>query len=196
MPTICTNLLLLDGPAADLEAFRKTLVSFDDNDCPRLDFEAILPMPMNIAVPSPVDTPPIRQGEDTSWLEWRTRVWGTKWNGTNGRWSLLGSQLAALSFDTPWGPPDGVFHALAKDARMGNLTTIVACQMEPHGGGAWLGQIDEGRFDTSSVDREDPNLARAFDLAIPPRVPAHILRGLDRIQSTLSRAPERKPVAA
>lgn len=196
MPNTCTNLLLLDGPAAEIEAFRQAFVSFDAEDCPRLDFNAILPMPEEIVVPTPVDTPPILEGKDQTWLDWRTRAWGSKWNGTNGRWTLLGSQLAALSFDTPWGPPEGAFHALARDARMAGLTAIVASQLEAFAEGAWLGQIAEGRFTTSSVGKESPNLAKAFDLANPPRVPVHILRGLDRMQATLSRAPERAAAPA
>lgn len=196
MPNICTNLLLLDGPAAEIEAFRQAFVSFDRDDCPRLDLQAILPMPADIIVPAPADTPAVRKGEDTAWLDWRTRAWGSKWNGMNGRWTLLGSQLAALSFQTPWGPPEGAFHALARDARMAGLTAIVASQMETFAHGAWLGQIEGGRFTTSTVDKADPNLAKALDLANPPRVPAHILRGLDRMHARLSQAPQRAPVPA
>lgn len=196
MPSICYNLLLLDGPAADIDAFRRAFVSFDALDCPRLDLNAILPMPEHIPVPAMADRPACRPDEDISWLNWRLRHWGSKWNSTNGRWTVLGGHNVALAFETPWGPPDGAYHALARDSRMRKLTMIVAGQMEPYAEGAWIGEIADGRFTSTAVSKDDKNLVQAFDLANPPRVPEHILQGLDRIQSTLSDAPRRAAVPA
>ena len=48
------------------------------------------------------------------WYSWSTEVWGCKWN--NGDEVEVNDDsehgCASYSFDTPWGPPEGIYEAL------------------------------------------------------------------------------------
>ena len=47
-----------------------------------------------------------------SWYDWANKTWGTKWQPSNIEFTDYGDYLE-YSFDTAWGPPVGIYLALA-----------------------------------------------------------------------------------
>lgn len=49
---------------------------------------------------------------NTSWYDWRTYNWGTKWVGNNAKAQRFHDNLLIITYDTAWSPPVGIFSYL------------------------------------------------------------------------------------
>jgi hypothetical protein len=126
MPNWCNNSLTLIGSDESLDKLVENYVVKDDNNEIQLDFNKIVPMPVELkgtVSPTPDDIDPELQktllekyGVD-NWYDWCVGNWGTKWNSSDTYSNQYG-----ISFTTAWSPPVPVIGKLAqligKDLRL------------------------------------------------------------------------------
>lgn len=139
MPNWCENDLTIRGHAIDIEAVLQFVRSGDEaEDKSLFSFERIVAMPPELhgiqtgAIRIngelvtewrtigdenvPVDTEELqRRYGATSWYEWNTANWGTKWPATDVEVEYRsGDERAVIHFSTAWSPPVPVVTKLAE----------------------------------------------------------------------------------
>lgn len=115
MPNWCENVLVVEGPEADVRRFiaENTDPLSESADEKNLSFEMLAPTP-----PEKLEINTV--GGD-GWYEWRTTNWGTKWNASGvSDWeeSAYAPRAGEISlrteFDTAWAPPSGWLNIIAE----------------------------------------------------------------------------------
>ena len=136
MPNWCHNRVSFSGTPEDIENLVATLTG----ETTRFDFNKVIPMPEELSgISSPVlafktkvevetyNTAYEHRGAIThakhkallkkyghaDWYNWSIENWGCKWN--NGDDIAIEDEeegYIRYSFETPWGPPEGIYHAL------------------------------------------------------------------------------------
>ena len=97
-------------------------------------------------------------GEDTfpDWYSWRVSNWGCKWDVDMHHWDVQentdGTYTFDLTFDSPWGPPIGVWDAVSQKEDWNVFATYI------EGGMAFGGYYENGQdysFELGSRDSTD-----------------------------------------
>jgi hypothetical protein len=107
MPNWCSNGLIVKGPKKDLDAFKATLNTKDDDgsEVP-FSFAQTVPPPANLFRGNLGDKERAEceaKGIPT-WYEWQSTNWGTKWDACEAR--VKSTKLRVnIWFDTAWAPP-------------------------------------------------------------------------------------------
>ena len=132
MPNWCYNRVEIHSEKEG--AIRRFKDFVEDCDNP-FSLYKIMPMPKKVAAsmePDPNHPHVIRLSElriptSDDWYHWRNNMWGVKWdtsepNGEDGRYAGLErcsmntyETYLVYNFDTPWGPPNGIYRYLADD---------------------------------------------------------------------------------
>ena len=113
MPNWCENRVEIYGEPEEIAAI-KELVTSNDSD---FDFNKILPMPKALEDTTkgsnhvPSEELKEKYGFD-NWYDWRIHNWGTKWNVDDVEVGDNDNDYISFSFDTAWGPPEGIYHAI------------------------------------------------------------------------------------
>src|ERR1700712_1615164 len=110
MPNWAINRLILSGPAAEIERFQNSCIRSqrgDDSGEINLDFEAIVPMPLEIMTTlndrsSAASASALAATGFDGWYSWRCAEWGSKWNAANLAILQAAPELVDLTFDTAW----------------------------------------------------------------------------------------------
>ena len=139
MPNWCHNRWDISfDTSAEKDAFVSAVMSKDEHEGLFLDFKKVIPMP-KVLEDSVADTSPwpnMYTGEPdengrrkerpatlmeiaekkrrgyASWYEWSIDKWGCKWQGSDFEVEDEDDDYLSLSFETPWGPPEGIYYKL------------------------------------------------------------------------------------
>ena len=88
------------------------------NEKNEVDFEILIPMPeelRNTTAPCDENEELEKKYGASNWYDWSIHNWGCKWNACGGTdIEEVGDDKVRLSFETPWGTPDGWLSKLAK----------------------------------------------------------------------------------
>ena len=103
MPNWCQNTLLIRSVRE--EDVNDLIKIFESKE----PFEAIRPQPEDLM-----------RFTDSAWYNWRLSNWGCKWDTKDAlihHFPETETTLAAarIEFETPWGPPNGIFTQLVND---------------------------------------------------------------------------------
>ena len=124
MPNWCYNRVEIHSEKEG--AIRRFKDFVEDGDNP-FSLNKIMPMPNAVAAslePNPNHPPELEIPTSDDWYHWRNEVWGVKWdtsepNGEDGRYAGLEpcsmntyETYLLYNFDTPWGPPTGIYKYL------------------------------------------------------------------------------------
>lgn len=92
----------------------------------------------------------------TDWYDWRTRNWGTKWQGSSSQVLAEGERFITVNFSTAWGAPAGIFGKLSDEgvAIIGGTIHEDGDEFELHGDRASFDEYFEVK-ETVHVE-EDP----------------------------------------
>lgn len=64
----------------------------------------------------------IKQHGAATWYDWRSRVWGTKWNACETELITASKEKLVYQFDTAWSEPEPVIRALAEKYPTATIT--------------------------------------------------------------------------
>jgi hypothetical protein len=154
MPNWCDNRVRVYGDEADLSAFKELVsnLNVEDADQRLFDFNKVLPMPKELeGTVAPVAKPDqqlIEKFGYDNWYDWRTANWGTKWNASEVEVVCDEGDMVEYNFATAWGPPNGVYLALAN--RFPNLGVEWLFD-EPNCRTAGYLSVDEARVASSAL---------------------------------------------
>jgi hypothetical protein len=157
MPNWVYHYVSLAGPPADIAEFRATCLrpQRDDNTNSRqFDFEALVPMPDEIAATLDDRTDLVTQTAIQAtgyrdWYDWSLDHWGVKWNASAFRALSSGAGHEEFYFETAWSCPEPIFHALAQ--RFPTLAgTIFA--LDEFWNFGFVGSISAGCFSGSETN--------------------------------------------
>tara|TARA_R100000654_G_scaffold10614_3_gene23325 strand:- start:276 stop:671 length:396 start_codon:yes stop_codon:yes gene_type:complete len=103
MPNWCFNRVEIHGVNAEEIANK-----IQSEETP-FDFAKILPEPDY----DKIEVEPTFEKEDSDfsmpkWWDWRVQNWGTKWNSSECEVTILEDDQVEYTFNTAWGPPEGV----------------------------------------------------------------------------------------
>ncbi|APX84401.1 hypothetical protein BV511_06510 [Methylorubrum extorquens] len=173
MPTCAScasSRLILTGPRLELERFWRECIRVQREDSAglaSLDFEALVPMPLEIVAT-------IRDVSDEAlqaalaatgyedWHDWSVAHWGTEDNVHTYSGRLIGDTIFDCVFQTSWSAPEPVLEVLA--ARYPGLSGAVLAS-ELLLGECLIGEIRNGAFCSvrAACDRQVDMLINAFD---------------------------------
>jgi hypothetical protein len=110
MPNWCFNRVKVWGAAKVLNNFKRG-VKLGKSP---FSFQKIKPMPDDLddLIPSngEIDEDLISRFGADNWYDWRLMHWGTKWDiNANDIYIVEGPRSVHYSFDTAWGPPNGIY---------------------------------------------------------------------------------------
>ena len=125
MPNWCYNRVEI---YSEKEGIRRFKAFVRDDDERPFSLEKIMPMPQKVAAslePNPDYPPELHVPSGDDWYEWRNKMWGVKWDtrpprGENGMYEGLPEvdgdydYEVIYNFDTPWGPPVGIYKYLVQ----------------------------------------------------------------------------------
>ena len=132
MPNHCYNKVQLSNNAEnDSKQFDELVAKFESGT----PFNEILPMPDFSKIKNEDGELPVRvehknqDGEvmfttsefptsgrsDDRWYDWANRYWGTKWEAYDFSSEEVDEYTAEFTFNTAWGPADGVFAKIKQD---------------------------------------------------------------------------------
>jgi hypothetical protein len=164
--------LVLTGPKIELERFRRECIRVQRDDptgLPSLDFEALVPMPLEIVATIRDDSDEALQAASAAtgyedWYDWSVAHWGTEDNARAYRDRLIGDTIIDCVFDTRLSAPEPVLEVLA--ARYPALSGAVLAS-ELLLGECLIGEIRDGAFSSAraACDRQVDLLINAFDQA-------------------------------
>ncbi len=162
MPNYAINRLTLTGRLSELMRFERECIRVQHDDpsgARSLDFEAIVPVPLEIIATFEDQSDEARQAAEAAtgykdWYNWRIASWGTKWNADTLYAGMIDGMIYDCVFETAWSCPEPVLRALA--AKYPELSgTIVAG--EPGNDWCLVGTIRHGAY-TSSTSVYDPQV--------------------------------------
>ena len=113
MPNWCMNTVKVFGEDKDIEEFKEFV---KDKDLP-FSFQKIEPMPeelKNTRSPRLGERDKVltdKYGAD-NWYDWSIINWGVKWDNSDVQFDQEDSGSIRYNFDTPWGPPEGIYNIL------------------------------------------------------------------------------------
>jgi hypothetical protein len=131
MPNWVYNTITVEGSRRDLEDFVAIVgapvvvrrQSFDGATAGEW-VEEVLSVPFTyynvIPVPTDIldDYHTVADGKEgpNNWYNWNCREWGVKWDASDPslEWDEDGRDSLTVRFESPWGPPEPVFAALAR----------------------------------------------------------------------------------
>lgn len=173
MPTRATcasSRLVLTGPKIELERFRRECIRVQRDDptgLPSLDFEALVPMPLEIVATIRDDSDEALQAASAAtgyedWHDWSVAHWGTEDNTLAYSGRLIGDTIFDCVFQTSWSAPEPVLEVLA--ARYPGLSGAVLAS-ELLLGEYLIGDIRNGAFCSvrAACDQQVDMLINAFD---------------------------------
>jgi len=115
MPNWCENRVEVHGYESEdqLKAFKELVISDGSN----FNFNKILPMPdaLESTAKGSSHVPSeelIKEYGFDNWYDWRIHNWGTKWDVDDVAVVDNDDDYISFSFDTAWGPPDGIHQEL------------------------------------------------------------------------------------
>lgn len=162
MPNYAINRLTLTGPVSELMRFERECIRVQRDDPSggrSLDFEAIVPVPLELVATFEDQSDEARQAAEAAtgynnWYNWCVAAWGTKWNADTLYADMIDGMIYDCIFETAWSCPEPTLRALASKypALSG---TIVAGEQ----GNDWclVGTIQHGAY-TSSTSAYDPQV--------------------------------------
>ena len=110
MPNHCYNRVEIHGEGAE-----KIANKIQSEETP-FDFTKIFPEPDYDKIEV---EPTFRKDEKEdsdfrmpAWWDWRVQNWGTKWNSYDCEVTILEDDQVEYTFNTAWGPPEGVIYKL------------------------------------------------------------------------------------
>jgi hypothetical protein len=110
MPNYCYNRVEINGEGAE-----KIANKIESKETP-FDFTKIFPEPDYDKI-EVEPTFPNKETDDSDfsmpkWWDWRVQNWGTKWNSFDCEVTILEDDQVEYTFNTAWGPPEGVIYKL------------------------------------------------------------------------------------
>jgi hypothetical protein len=158
---VTSEVIFLDVAAEKRKAIRDKCV----NGAGRIDFEILLPTPINSwrwsASSAHEKTFPYVA------LDWCTKNWGTKWNAYGKQRIISDADTLTLHFDTAWRPPYGWLLAIFN-------TFEVSFDHNWLDEGAERGVSGKWRFDETGKDFSDPWIEKPCDDEMQKHL--HVLR--------------------
>lgn len=100
MPNWCENILVVEGPEAEIEAFKEKAAASPAEDT-ALDAAEVLKLENFIPIPVEVAAAEYGDGQ----YDWEIEHWGCKWGASNSAITTESENRLAYVFQTPWEPP-------------------------------------------------------------------------------------------
>ena len=111
MPNWCENILVVEGPEAEIAAFKeKAAASPAEEDTTSGDAE-VMKFENFIPVPAEVEEQEYGNGQD----DWEIEHWGCKWGANNSAITTASENRVHYVFQTPWTPPLAFMEQVSRD---------------------------------------------------------------------------------
>jgi hypothetical protein len=108
MPNWCSNKLTINGPEADVQAFKTEAVGHPPWEQPEkepavLNFHSLVPVPEEV----------LKAGYESVGCHWEVENWGCKWGAGNTTIVDEWPGCIIYQFDTAWSPPEQFLQTVA-----------------------------------------------------------------------------------
>jgi hypothetical protein len=110
MPNWCENILVVEGPEAEIAAFKEKAAAVPAEDA-AVDAAEVLKLENFIPVPAAIAEAPCCSGED----HWEMENWGCNLGAINSAITTESENCLHYIFETPWTPPLAFLERVSRD---------------------------------------------------------------------------------